>query len=90
MRRPVALAALMPWLPLALLGAVALLPLGVTDPYWLGILILSMYFALISSGWNLLAGYTGSSRSRPRRSRCSARTPRGFCVGTPALRRGSG
>jgi len=65
MRRPVALAALMPWLPLALLGVVALLPLGVTDPYWLGILILSMYFALISSGWNLLAGYTGQFSLAP-------------------------
>ena len=53
------------WLPLAFLGGVALLPLGVADPYWLGVLIVSMYFALISSGWNLLAGYTGQFSLAP-------------------------
>src|SRR5438045_2245521 len=52
-------------LPFALLCLVALLPLGVRDPYWLGVLILSMYFALISSGWNLLAGYTGQFSLAP-------------------------
>src|SRR5256885_13951150 len=52
-------------MPFALLALVALLPLGVRDPYWLGILILSMYFALISSGWNLLAGYTGQFSLAP-------------------------
>src|SRR3954453_2407626 len=52
-------------LPFALLALVALLPLGVRDPYWLGVLILSMYFALISSGWNLLAGYTGQFSLAP-------------------------
>jgi branched-chain amino acid transport system permease protein len=60
-----ALAALTRWLPLAILGAVALVPLAVSDPYWLGILIVSMYFALISSGWNLLAGYTGQFSLAP-------------------------
>jgi branched-chain amino acid transport system permease protein len=65
MRRPGALRALTPWLPLAFLALVAPLPLVVTDPYWLGILILSMYFALISSGWNLLAGYTGQFSLAP-------------------------
>src|SRR4051794_27282920 len=52
-------------MPFALLALVALLPLGVLDPYWLGVLILSMYFALISSGWNLLAGYTGQFSLAP-------------------------
>jgi branched-chain amino acid transport system permease protein len=52
-------------MPFALLGLVALLPLGVRDPYWLGVLILSMYFALIASGWNLLAGYTGQFSLAP-------------------------
>ncbi|MFL5436075.1 MAG: branched-chain amino acid ABC transporter permease [Myxococcales bacterium] len=52
-------------MPFALLGLVALLPLVVRDPYWLGVLILSMYFALISSGWNLLAGYTGQFSLAP-------------------------
>ena len=51
--------------PLAFLGVVALVPLALTDPYWLGILIVSMYFALISSGWNLLAGYTGQFSLAP-------------------------
>ncbi|MFL5278874.1 MAG: branched-chain amino acid ABC transporter permease [Myxococcales bacterium] len=56
---------LAPLMPFALLGLVALLPLVVRDPYWLGVLILSMYFALISSGWNLLAGYTGQFSLAP-------------------------
>jgi branched-chain amino acid transport system permease protein len=60
-----AVASLTRWLPLALLGVVALLPLGVSDPYWLGVLVVSMYFALISSGWNLLAGYTGQFSLAP-------------------------
>jgi len=65
MRRPAAFRALTPWLPLGFLSLVAPLPLFVSDPYWLGILILSMYFALISSGWNLLAGYTGQFSLAP-------------------------
>ena len=65
MQRPRALASLTQWAPLLLLGAAALLPLGLSDPYWLGILIVSMYFALISSGWNLLAGYTGQFSLAP-------------------------
>jgi branched-chain amino acid transport system permease protein len=52
-------------LPLALLAVVALVPLGVSDPYWLGVLVVSMYFALIASGWNLLAGYTGQFSLAP-------------------------
>jgi branched-chain amino acid transport system permease protein len=52
-------------LPLAFLAVVALLPLGVQDPYWLGVLVVSMYFALIASGWNLLAGYTGQFSLAP-------------------------
>src|SRR3954468_7428272 len=56
---------LAPLMPFALLGLVALLPLVVRDPYWLGVLVLSMYFALISSGWNLLAGYTGQFSLAP-------------------------
>jgi branched-chain amino acid transport system permease protein len=60
-----ALASLGPALPFALLGVAALLPLAVSDPYWLGVLVVSMYFALISSGWNLLAGYTGQFSLAP-------------------------
>jgi branched-chain amino acid transport system permease protein len=65
MGRPRALASLGPALPFALLGVVALLPLAVSDFYWLGVLVVSMYFALISSGWNLLAGYTGQFSLAP-------------------------
>lgn len=46
-------------LSLLVLAVLAVLPLFVTSSYWLGVLILSMYFAMLASGWNLLAGYTG-------------------------------
>jgi branched-chain amino acid transport system permease protein len=46
-------------LSLGLLTLVALAPLVIDNPYWLGVLIVSMYFALLAAGWNLLAGYTG-------------------------------
>jgi branched-chain amino acid transport system permease protein len=46
-------------LSLGLIALVALAPLAIDNPYWLGVLIVSMYFALLASGWNLLAGYTG-------------------------------
>jgi branched-chain amino acid transport system permease protein len=51
--------------PFAILAAVALVPLAVSNPYWLGVLVVSMYFALISLGWNLLAGYTGQFSLAP-------------------------
>ncbi len=55
-----------PWIPQAVLVAViALLPLGVSNDYWLGVLVVSMYFALVSAGWNLLAGYTGQFSLAP-------------------------
>ncbi|MBP1726566.1 MAG: inner-rane translocator 25, partial [Deltaproteobacteria bacterium] len=44
---------------------VALLPLVVKVPYWLGVLIVSMYFAIVSAAWNLLAGYTGQFSLAP-------------------------
>src|SRR6266487_3589865 len=46
-------------LSLGLLALVAIAPLAIDNPYWLGVLIVSMYFALLAAGWNLLAGYTG-------------------------------
>lgn len=51
--------------PMALFAAIGLLPLGVTNPYWLGVLIVSMYFALLAVGWNLLAGYAGQFSMAP-------------------------
>jgi branched-chain amino acid transport system permease protein len=50
---------------LILLAIVALLPLVVKVPYWLGVLIVSMYFAIVSAAWNLLAGYTGQFSLAP-------------------------
>jgi len=53
------------WWSLAFLAAIALVPLAVSNPYWLGVLIVSMYFALLAVGWNLLAGYTGQFSLAP-------------------------
>jgi branched-chain amino acid transport system permease protein len=50
---------------LAILSAVALAPLAVANDYWLGVLIVSMYFALLAAAWNLLAGYTGQFSLAP-------------------------
>jgi len=52
-------------LVLGVLAVVAGLPLVITNPYWLGVIIVSMYFALLASGWNLLAGYTGQFSLAP-------------------------
>jgi branched-chain amino acid transport system permease protein len=53
------------WASLAILGAVALLPALVTNEYWRGVIIVSMYFAMLAIGWNLLAGYTGQFSLAP-------------------------
>lgn len=45
-------------LPVALLAAGAALPLFVGG-YWLHILVVALYYALLSSSWCLLAGYAG-------------------------------
>ena len=50
---------------LALLAFVALVPLVVTNAYWLGVLVVSMYFAILAGAWNLLAGYTGQFSLAP-------------------------
>ncbi|MGE5096497.1 MAG: branched-chain amino acid ABC transporter permease [Betaproteobacteria bacterium] len=50
---------------LAILAVMALLPLAVTSPYTLGILIVSMYFAMLALGWNLLAGFAGQFSLAP-------------------------
>lgn len=52
-------------LSLAILLLLALVPLGVQSPYWLGVLIVSMYFAIVTSGWNLLAGCAGQFSLAP-------------------------
>ena len=50
---------------LVVVAGLGLVPLFVSSPYWLGILIVSMYFALIALGWNLLAGFTGQFSLAP-------------------------
>lgn len=50
---------------LAVCGAVGLLPLAVSNPYWLGVLVVTMYFAMLAAAWNLLAGYTGQFSLAP-------------------------
>ncbi|WP_291770548.1 branched-chain amino acid ABC transporter permease [Castellaniella sp.] len=52
-------------LSLILLALLALIPLGVHSPYWLGVLIVSMYFAIVTAGWNLLAGWGGQFSLAP-------------------------
>jgi branched-chain amino acid transport system permease protein len=53
------------WASLALLAAIAMVPALVTNDYWRGVLIVSMYFAMLAVGWNLLAGYTGQFSLAP-------------------------
>ena len=43
----------------------ALVPLVVTGTYALGIILVSIYFAIIALGWNLLAGYAGQFSLAP-------------------------
>jgi branched-chain amino acid transport system permease protein len=50
---------------LAVVALLAAAPLFVTSPYSLGILVLSIYFALLALGWNLLAGFTGQFSLAP-------------------------
>lgn len=50
---------------LALCAVIGLLPLAVGNEYWLGVLVVSMYFALLAAAWNLLAGYTGQFSLAP-------------------------
>jgi branched-chain amino acid transport system permease protein len=50
---------------LVVVAVLACLPAFVTSPYTLGILIVSVYFALLALGWNLLAGFTGQFSLAP-------------------------
>jgi branched-chain amino acid transport system permease protein len=50
---------------LVVIVLVALAPLAVSSEYTLGILIVSMYFALLAMGWNLLAGFAGQFSLAP-------------------------
>ena len=50
---------------LLILAVIAMVPLAVSNTYWLGVIIVSMYFVMLSAGWNLLAGYTGQFSLAP-------------------------
>jgi branched-chain amino acid transport system permease protein len=50
---------------LALLVIVAFLPAVMTSDYWRGVIVVSMYFALLAISWNLLAGYAGQFSLAP-------------------------
>jgi branched-chain amino acid transport system permease protein len=52
-------------LSLGFLALIAMIPAAVSNPYWLGVIIVSMYFALLAAGWNLLAGYAGQFSLAP-------------------------
>jgi branched-chain amino acid transport system permease protein len=49
----------------AICVVLALVPLVVTGTYALGIILVSMYFAIIALAWNLLAGYAGQFSLAP-------------------------
>jgi branched-chain amino acid transport system permease protein len=50
---------------LILCALLALAPLVATGPYARGIIIVSVYFAILALAWNLLAGYTGQFSLAP-------------------------
>lgn len=50
---------------LVALAVAALVPAFVQNAYWLGVLVVSMYFAILAGAWNLLAGYTGQFSLAP-------------------------
>jgi branched-chain amino acid transport system permease protein len=50
---------------LVVCAVLALVPLVVTSPYVLGIVIVSIYFGILALAWNLLAGYTGQFSLAP-------------------------
>lgn len=52
-------------LSIAIMVLLAALPLLVTSDYWLGVVIVTLYFAMQATGWNLLAGYTGQFSLAP-------------------------
>jgi branched-chain amino acid transport system permease protein len=53
------------WASLAILVGVAAVPAFLIDDYWRGVMIVSMYFAMLAIGWNLLAGFTGQFSLAP-------------------------
>lgn len=50
---------------LVLIALLAITPAFISSPYYLGVLIVAMYFALLALSWNLLAGFTGQFSLAP-------------------------
>lgn len=50
---------------LGIFVVVGLLPAFIEVQYWIGVVTVSMYYALAAMGWNLLAGYTGQYSIAP-------------------------
>jgi branched-chain amino acid transport system permease protein len=50
---------------LVIVAVIGLVPLVVSGPYVLGIILVSVYFAILALAWNLLAGYTGQFSLAP-------------------------
>jgi branched-chain amino acid transport system permease protein len=50
---------------LVICAVIGLLPLVVSGAYVLGIILVSIYFAILALAWNLLAGYTGQFSLAP-------------------------
>ncbi|MDB5945934.1 MAG: inner-rane translocator 25 [Ramlibacter sp.] len=50
---------------LVIIAVIALVPLVVSGPYALGIILVSIYFAILALAWNLLAGFTGQFSLAP-------------------------
>lgn len=50
---------------LSICALLALVPLIVRGPYALGIILVSLYFAILALAWNLLAGYAGQFSLAP-------------------------
>jgi len=50
---------------LVVVAVLAAAPVAVDSPYTTGIPVASMYFALLASGWNLLAGFSGQFSLAP-------------------------
>lgn len=50
---------------LVIIALIALVPMVVSGPYTLGIVLVSVYFAILALAWNLLAGYAGQFSLAP-------------------------
>ncbi len=50
---------------IAIFVILAALPWIVTQPYWQGVLVIALYYAILACAWNLLAGYGGQFSLAP-------------------------